>query len=374
MHEQEIQAELANIVARRERLSIASNLIALLLIAIALSQLVSLLVTLLMVGQRLASMAVMRYISVRTRRAIARNEPLESYLRIFTAGTFVVALSWSILLIPLQPADFTTFPGLLLATLIALGIAMIALMTSPIPQAFQTFMATFTICLASYIGWRLATFGPLTLLIILLAMGALYALGRALGREARTMAEAAVRNRWLTENLKIALAEAERLSRTDALTGLFNRRYFHDHASDYLKDEAATASVMIIDLDHFKNINDCAGHAVGDSVLQAVGNLLRAICARDHLRDAVAARIGGEEFAIFIPNQTGAEIEKQTDNLRRTISGLAAFNWSGKIDLSASIGLAYRRSGETLGEMLHRADMALYGAKKSGRDQIKLAA
>ena len=163
--------------------------------------------------------------------------------------------------------------------------------------------------------------------------------------------------------LEQALARERILARTDSLTGAFNRRHFFDLANQ----EFAVAhryhqplSLILFDIDHFKNINDRHGHDVGDETLCHV-----AAVARDHLREAdVFARYGGEEFIVLLPQTPLAEATLVAERMRVEIADLSA------PPITISSGVAELRPGdESLDVILRRADDALYRAKQEGRNR-----
>jgi len=165
--------------------------------------------------------------------------------------------------------------------------------------------------------------------------------------------------------LEDSITELERLSTTDTLTGLCNRRAFNNHLQMELERsvryEAALALIMV-DLDHFKDINDQHGHPVGDQVLASFGELLRA----DRRNSDILARYGGEEFALILPNTSAEDALALGERLRKHI---AEFNWpSGR--LTASIGVTSRQPDDTHQTLLSRADSALYAAKAAGRNCV----
>ena len=153
----------------------------------------------------------------------------------------------------------------------------------------------------------------------------------------------------------------------DALTGLGNRRFFDEELEMSLKSDPVVCLLMC-DLDNFKGINDKFGHAVGDMVLKQFADILNAAARRDDL----AARVGGEEFAMVMPNISPVEAGRLADHVRRQ---LEAKKWmvGGSVALgkvTASFGIARRRAGEAAIEFCKRADAALYRAKV-GRPQSR---
>jgi diguanylate cyclase (GGDEF)-like protein len=161
------------------------------------------------------------------------------------------------------------------------------------------------------------------------------------------------------------------ISNTDPLTGLRNRRFINEHEGAYVGDHARTGrslTVAIIDLDHFKSINDAHGHSAGDEVLIAFARL-----ARDVLRQGdVIARWGGEEFIVIFPNTTQV---KAVDALERLQSALThgIITAAGLVPVSFSAGVASFLGIESLQTIVRRADEALYRAKETGRNRIELA-
>lgn len=166
--------------------------------------------------------------------------------------------------------------------------------------------------------------------------------------------------------LQSIVRESQTASETDPLSGLANRRGFDlraGHALDKAKDTKLPLSVSLFDIDHFKAINDSYGHAVGDAVIKGFADLLRR--AAPHA--TVIGRVGGEEFALLFEhtNQEGARLNAEAIRLAAAEAkepGLPSFTVSG--------GVTSIRPGETLGEAMRRADMALYSAKRLGRDRI----
>jgi diguanylate cyclase (GGDEF)-like protein len=167
--------------------------------------------------------------------------------------------------------------------------------------------------------------------------------------------------------------ELQTESHTDPLSGLLNRRGFEDEALVCLHQsvrKGVPVALVLADLDHFKTINDTYGHSVGDRVISAFGAHLRAAGGLG----AVAARIGGEEFAVILPAADLATARLFAEGVRASFSqdgilGLSA----GSKKITASFGVAALGAGEDLADLICRADDALYKAKKGGRDSVCLA-
>ena len=156
-----------------------------------------------------------------------------------------------------------------------------------------------------------------------------------------------------------------RLALHDSLTGAVNRRGFMDRLAQ-AQQQQALLSLVMIDIDHFKRINDRHGHAAGDGVLREVAARLRR-----QMRGAdLLGRLGGEEFALLLPatDLAGAlaQAELARQALRREPMAIAG-------TVTASFGVARWDGSESAADWLHRADLALYQAKRRGRDQVSLS-
>jgi diguanylate cyclase (GGDEF)-like protein len=167
----------------------------------------------------------------------------------------------------------------------------------------------------------------------------------------------------------VFFAQLRAEARTDSKTGLLNAAAWEREAVGEIaraQRTGARAAVLLLDLDHFKRINDTFGHLVGDGVLRAVADVLRA-----QLREYdIVGRFGGEEFAILLPQTDESEACLAAERLRRHIAELGVPVGSGYADVTASIGLAVLQDPRTgVTELLAQADHALYLAKAAGRNQ-----
>ncbi|GAB6844607.1 diguanylate cyclase (GGDEF)-like protein [Methylorubrum rhodinum] len=161
-----------------------------------------------------------------------------------------------------------------------------------------------------------------------------------------------------------AKVEVEHLSRTDPLTGLLNRRALF--ASEDTADDMALA---IVDIDHFKQVNDRYGHLVGDAVICAVARLMA-----DHLGDlGRVGRVGGEEFAFLSSKVAQKLLELRLNKFREAVASASISVEGQKVSVSVSGGLALRFDDQSIDELYVAADRALYAAKASGRNRILTA-
>ncbi len=184
-----------------------------------------------------------------------------------------------------------------------------------------------------------------------------------------TLINERVKAQYMKE-LDEAHARLTNLANLDPLTNVYNRRYF------FIQGEAALNqaqcgrefSALLLDIDHFKRVNDLHGHVVGDQVLKGVVQ----VCATILRKDDLLARLGGEEFIALLPATSLAEAQEVAERLRATLEATPLITDNGPIQVTISIGLsAYLRTGEdNIKELLRRADGAMYTAKNAGRNQV----
>lgn len=177
----------------------------------------------------------------------------------------------------------------------------------------------------------------------------------------------------LEESLTASRQQMEYLALHDGLTNLLNRRALHDHAEAELSRatrNTAPFSVIMLDIDHFKSVNDRFGHAAGDAALRLVASTLtQQLRAYD-----VVGRWGGEEFMILLPNTALAEARTAAERIREAIEAarLPVVN-DGEVQLTASLGVAALTGAASVQELTSQADTALYRAKQMGRNRVCLA-
>jgi two-component system cell cycle response regulator len=185
-----------------------------------------------------------------------------------------------------------------------------------------------------------------------------------------------MRRKRFSDRLRDTVQMTMEMAVTDGLTGLHNRRYLERHLTSLVQQATARQkplSVLVLDIDHFKQINDTFGHAAGDEVLREFSRRVRkAVRGID-----LACRLGGEEFVVAMPDTDAALALLVGERLRQKIAGDAfPIPETGKsITVTVSVGVSSLGSaGDTASDLIKRADAALYRAKRDGRNRVAAAA
>jgi diguanylate cyclase (GGDEF)-like protein len=192
-----------------------------------------------------------------------------------------------------------------------------------------------------------------------------------------TAYERALKLRSTREELKSRIAEIDALqvqlrdqANRDPLTGLFNRRYLQTTMEREMARcirEQTSMCVILLDLDHFKSINDRYGHQAGDEVILQLAKML----AAESRQEDVPCRYGGEEFMLLLPKMPLAIAQLRAEEWRRKFSGLTIDAGDQRIGQTVSIGIAeFPAHGRTAEALIECADLALYQAKSAGRDRV----
>lgn len=168
--------------------------------------------------------------------------------------------------------------------------------------------------------------------------------------------------------LEVANTELNKLATTDELTECYNRRYFLSLAekeAEKAHRHSRSLAVMMMDIDHFKHINDSYGHSAGDHALEALTR-----CIRDQCRNSdIVGRIGGEEFALCCPDADLNGAKRMAERIRSQCAKMKIMAEDKTFGITVSIGITLLAAGEKFDEALHRADLLLYQAKNTGRNK-----
>jgi two-component system cell cycle response regulator len=189
--------------------------------------------------------------------------------------------------------------------------------------------------------------------------------------ELRARARNQVRRKFYQDRLRSDLGTALEMALTDPLTGLYNQRYLRRHLGGLMETgQGRQLAVLMVDVDHFKSVNDRYGHACGDQALWLIAESLR---ANTRVFDSVA-RYGGEEFVVVMPGTNEAEAAAAAERLRMAVEEIE-FNAAGsRLRLTVSVGVACTPTATGLpAELLQAADTALYNAKRNGRNRVEMA-
>ena len=172
------------------------------------------------------------------------------------------------------------------------------------------------------------------------------------------------------DKLKEYAAEMERLATTDSLTGILSRRHFLELGErewERARRYKRQTSLLLMDIDHFKTVNDTYGHAAGDTTLQALAE----VCLSTLRTNDLFGRLGGEEFAVLLPETPRQTAGEAAERLRQAIGTLVIPSEDHEIRITVSIGAApLLPEDESIDQALRRADAALYEAKEAGRNRV----
>lgn len=193
------------------------------------------------------------------------------------------------------------------------------------------------------------------------------------GNELIARVKTQIKRKRYQDALKSNYTKNVNMAMTDALTGVYNRRYFDAHSKN-LVDQAHNLGkpllFIMVDIDHFKKVNDTYGHQAGDVVIKDIAKILN---EQVRLTDMVA-RFGGEEFVVIMPNTSQSDGEAIAERLRLKVANyLFKISETESINKTMSLGVAMLLPGEDKDKLLARADKALYEAKESGRNKYVIA-
>ena len=182
---------------------------------------------------------------------------------------------------------------------------------------------------------------------------------------------AALRTKWLQDELRARNAELDRVSRIDMLTNIYNRRHLDEHLRSVIsaaRRHDRSVGVLIVDIDHFKDVNDEHGHLAGDAVLREVaGRLQQAMRTEDAL-----GRWGGEEFLAVLTDTPPDGVRVMAERMRQVIAA-APFTLDDGSQIRVTVSVGHTNGTEDAEVLVHRADDALYVAKAEGRNRVAAA-
>ncbi|QJB68688.1 GGDEF domain-containing protein [Parasphingorhabdus halotolerans] len=275
---------------------------------------------------------------------------------------------WAIILLYIGPIIGSSDAALTAWITILVSMTVSVLLAAPIAGiAFPLlggFAAAVVTC-ALALGFPLSNFSSPALTFMI---AGLFVIIKAINLQAHKSCRAQIEVVRLSERLEQELDRTSWLSRHDSLTGLLNSAAMKEHIATLAGRQIA---VMLLDIDKFKAINDQFGHDRGDSVLHAVGHCLSETLA-NAAPEAIAARWGGEEFLVAIPQSTAIQPAAIAEQLRLAIAKLRDENWPTELTVTASFGVA-SGTAQAFSDLFKCADAAMYVAKAQGRNRVVCA-
>lgn len=172
---------------------------------------------------------------------------------------------------------------------------------------------------------------------------------------------------WIKHEFVMPLNLAHTKANTDFLTGLFNHGYFQETLRNFFQDTEGELSLLLVDIDNFKSVNDTHGHAVGDTVLKELAKVLRSAVRESDF----PARYGGEEFAVILPNASGRKAREIAERILYKVRNHHIVTPKVTLNVTVSIGVATKTAEMAAPrELIERADQALYHAKRTGKNRV----
>ena len=332
---------------------------------------------------RLLSLVTSVYLARRIQLALRERRDIKRDLRLLTISSGFATFSWGAFLWPLEISH-----GNPMSTFIIILAVIIAVSLQSVTNAYHRPVLN-AVLIGAIIAIAPKIYAIYDVTGIGLGFGAsillfiLYGYGRINGIRARRMIVLQIKNRRISQrlqkaNAKIseALAEATWFAQRDPLTGLRNRRAFRESLTERLESDelAKCAYLCLLDIDHFKSVNDTYGHNVGDMVLQSVARVLKSLEARGEVLQT--GRWGGEEFVLLVTAENPVDAHLRLEFMRQQIGvmGAEVAGWPDQLRVKASAGAAQLTGAQQIDDALHRADAQLYNAKSHGRNCLRLAA
>lgn len=294
------------------------------------------------------------------RRNSPQGEAVLSWRLPYVVTLLLSSAVWGLGLVLVVPQDSLLYQAIAYYFLMGMSAGALSIYYSMRSYALMTLV----LMLGPMTVWMFVQAAPAPALMGVAALVFLLSARRATG----VLSSVLQRNFYLAHELKKAKERAEDMARTDALTGLNNRRAFMELAEQALslcRRAEQSAVVIVLDIDHFKQVNDTRGHAVGDLVLQHIGRVLACMMRESD----VCARLGGEEFVVFMPNTSLEGGMAVAEKLRQSIEGQTVLMAGNGCGVTASIGVAWSKH-PVLESLLLNADHAMYRAKQGGRNRV----
>lgn len=314
-------------------------------------------------------------------RELSAGQPTPATVRRMIVLCFASAFTWAMLTWPLEVGAELGIASFLVITIALFAVCLTVIAAAHHGAGLNAATSGGFLGLLPKLVAIVPEVGVLHLACLPVLMATIWSYGLMLHRQSRGGIVLQMRMRSISQRLeqtnamlKQALRGAQHQADHDTLTGLRNRRAFErELAAFQVRFAHRQQALMLLDIDHFKRINDRFGHETGDGVLLAVGTCLDQWSAESS--DRMVGRWGGEEFIIVTALHPSQNLHEQLEELRLAVEQLSDhLHWPDTINLTTSIGCALLPNGEALQDALREADQALYAAKNAGRNCWKMAA
>lgn len=281
---------------------------------------------------------------------------------------FLNGVFWGGAMLPVAPDIGRSVEASFVCMFVIVTMSLTAVTNRADLRALIVTLAGFAITLVPQTIFYYDILGPVPLIATLLLVPSLIMIGRELHKQIRSMVSTQIINEHLSSELSQALRKAQYLSDRDSLTGLLNRRAFESRVSRHSDD--GLHCLILLDLDHFKQVNDTFGHSIGDEVLKHAAFLIeQRLRSSAWSHASAAARWGGEEFIVFLQGCPEAEACKIAEGIRTDLRSSRAKTYPAQLAVSGSIGVAAWNGTLSISQGINEADEAMYSAKVAGRDR-----
>ena len=302
------------------------------------------------------------------------NGDASKSIRIYQALSLLSGGIWGAMMAPVAPTLGSSIESMFVCVLI-IASAMITCVVCADQRRFSLpFLAGFELVLVPVSLWYSDVIGFIPAIATLTLVPVALTLTQVVRTQSRLIVRTQLENKLLADQLGIALKKAEYVANRDSLTGLLNRRAFEAAAEEMklLGGKEAQLALILVDLDHFKSINDTYGHPMGDEVLKSTAGIIQEITGPRSLigrGDGAVARWGGEEFILLLSNCAPEHAAETAELIRTRIHRERPSYWPVDMTVSGSFGMVAWTEELALHQAISMADQAMYSAKIGGRNR-----
>jgi diguanylate cyclase (GGDEF)-like protein len=295
-------------------------------------------------------------------------------IRLYEVLSVVSGGLWGAMMAPVAHTLGTNIESMFVCVLIVAS-AMITCVVCADQRRFALpFLAGFELVLVPVSLWHSDVIGLIPTIATLALVPVALTLTQVVRTQTRLIVRTQLENKMLADQLGIALKKAEYVANRDSLTGLLNRRAFEAAAEEMrlIGGNGAKLAIILVDLDHFKSINDSYGHPMGDEVLKSTASLIQEVTGPMSLigrGDGAVARWGGEEFILLLSNCSLDHATEIAELIRARLHRERPSYWPVDMSVSGSFGIADWSEDIGLHQAISMADQAMYSAKVAGRNR-----